>query len=57
VKTTLKGKRFLDIEDIRKYVPIVLNAALFDAFDDCFVQLTERCKMYVAIKRGNFEGK
>jgi hypothetical protein len=36
VKTAFKGKRFLDVEDIKKNVTAQLNAVLLEAFADCF---------------------
>jgi histone-lysine N-methyltransferase SETMAR len=36
VKTALKGKRFQDVEDIKKNVTAELNAVLLEAFVDCF---------------------
>jgi hypothetical protein len=50
VKTDLKGKRCQDMKDIKKNVTL-------NAFDDCFTQLLERCKMCVAVKEVYFERK
>lgn len=52
VITTFKG-RVLGITDIKKNVTIVSNVMTFYAFDECFVQLFERCNMYVAILKDN----
>jgi hypothetical protein len=56
VITTLKGQ-LLYITDIKKNVTIISNVVTSYAFDKCFVQLLERCNMYVAILRDNSEGK
>jgi hypothetical protein len=39
VKTVLKGKRFQDVEDIKKNVTAELNAVPLEAFADCFQKL------------------
>jgi len=52
--STLKG-RLLDITDIKKNVNIVSNVVTFNAYDECVVQLFERCNMYVAILRDSSE--
>jgi hypothetical protein len=36
VRTTLKGKRSQDVEDIKKNVTVELNAVPLEAFADCF---------------------
>jgi hypothetical protein len=36
VKTALKGKRFQDVEDIKKNVTAELTAVALEAFADCF---------------------
>jgi hypothetical protein len=54
VITTLKG-RLLDITDIMTNVTIASNVVTFYVFDECFVQLLERCNTYVAILRDNSE--
>jgi hypothetical protein len=41
VKTALKGKRFQDVEDIKKNVKAELNAISLKAFADCFQKLFE----------------
>jgi hypothetical protein len=41
-KTALKGKRFQDVEDIKKNVTAELNAVILEAFADCFQKLFER---------------
>jgi hypothetical protein len=56
VITTLKG-RLLYIRDIKKNVTIISNVVTFYAFDECFVQLLERCNTYDAILTDNSEGK
>jgi hypothetical protein len=52
VKTALKGKRFQDVEDIKKNVTAELNAVLLGAFAGCFQKPFERCeKMYSSRRR------
>jgi hypothetical protein len=41
-KTALKGKRFQDVEDIKKNVKAERNAVPLEAFADCFKKLFER---------------
>jgi hypothetical protein len=41
-KTAFKGKKFQDIEDIKKNVKAELNAVSLEAFSDCFQSLFER---------------
>jgi hypothetical protein len=36
VKTVLRGKRFQDVEDIKKNVTAGLSALPFEAVTDCF---------------------
>jgi hypothetical protein len=36
VKSALKGKRFQDVEDIKKNVTAGLNAVPLESFADCF---------------------
>jgi hypothetical protein len=43
VKTVLKGKRFQDVEDIKKNMTTELNAVPLEAFADYFQKLFERC--------------
>jgi hypothetical protein len=42
VKIALKGKRFQDVEDIKKNVMAELNAVSLEAFVDCFQKLFKR---------------
>jgi hypothetical protein len=42
LKTAFKGKRFHDVEDIKKNLTAELNAVPLEAFADCFQQLFER---------------
>jgi hypothetical protein len=43
--------------DIKSNLTAELNVVPMDTFDDCFEQMLERCKMWVAIKGDCFEGK
>jgi hypothetical protein len=43
VKTAIKGKRFQDVEDIKKNMTAELNAVPLEAFADCFQKHFERC--------------
>jgi hypothetical protein len=39
VKNVFKGKRFQDVEDIKKNVTVELNAVTLEAFTDCFQKM------------------
>lgn len=49
-ENAFKESRFQDIENIVKKVTTKLNVDPLDAFDNCFMQLLERCKKYFAVK-------
>jgi hypothetical protein len=49
VKTVLKGTRSQDMQDIRKNIITELIAVPLDTYSDCFVQLLERYKNYIAV--------
>jgi hypothetical protein len=49
VKTALKGKRFQDVEDIKKNVTAELNAVPMEAFADCFQKRFGRCNKFIQI--------
>jgi hypothetical protein len=55
VKTALKGKRFQDVESIKKNVTAELNAALLEAFADCFQKPFERYNKYIQVGGDYFE--
>jgi hypothetical protein len=57
VKTVLQGRRFEDIEDVKRNVTAELHSVSLKAFYDCFVQLLGRYKQCVAVKEDNFEEK
>jgi transposase len=42
MKIALKGKRFQDVEDIKKNVTAKLNALLSETFSDCFQKRFKR---------------
>jgi D-lyxose ketol-isomerase len=44
MKTTLKGRRFQDANDVKEKVTTELNPVPLDTFDNCFVQPVERYK-------------
>jgi hypothetical protein len=49
VKTALNGKRFQDVEDIKKSVTAEVNAIPLEAFADCFQKLFERCNKCIQV--------
>lgn len=53
VESAFRGRRFQDIEGIKKSITAELNA--FSDFYGCFVELLEKCKMLVAIKGNQFK--
>jgi histone-lysine N-methyltransferase SETMAR len=55
VKTALKGKRFQEVEDIKKNVTAELNAVLFEAFANCFQKLFERCNKCIQVGGNHIE--
>jgi hypothetical protein len=55
VKTALKGKRFQDLEDIKKNVTAEVSAVPLEAFADCFQKLLERCNKYFQVGGDYFE--
>ena len=55
VKTTFK-ERTQVTEDLKNKITAKLNAVRFDAFEDCFAQLSERYTKCVAVKGDYFEG-
>jgi hypothetical protein len=57
VKTALKGKRFIDVEDIKKNVMAELNTVPLEAFDNCFQELLKQCKKCIQVGRDCFENK
>jgi hypothetical protein len=54
MKIAFKGRRFQDVEDVKKNVIPKLNAVPLDAFDDSFVQLLERWTKFIAAMVGYF---
>jgi hypothetical protein len=55
VKTALEGKRFQDVEDIKKNVTVELNAVPLEAFADCFQKRYERCNKFSQLVGDYFE--
>jgi hypothetical protein len=55
VKTALKGKRFQNVEDIKKNVTAELNAVPLEAFADSFQKLFERCNKCIQAGGDYFE--
>jgi hypothetical protein len=55
VNTTLKGKRFQDVEDNKKNVMAELNAVPFEVFADCFQKPFERCNKCIQVGGDYFE--
>jgi hypothetical protein len=49
VKTALKGKRFQDVEDVKKTMTAELNAVSLEAFVDCFQKLFQRCNKCIEV--------
>lgn len=54
-KRVLKRRRFQDVMDIKKNVTTKLNDVLLDIFDDCPVQLLERCTRPISGKGDNLK--
>jgi hypothetical protein len=57
VKTAFKGKRFQDVEDIKRNVMAELNAVPLEAFADCFQKLVEGCNKCIQVGGDYFEYK
>jgi hypothetical protein len=57
VKTALKGRRFQDVEGIKKNVTAELSAVPFEAFSDCFQKLFERFNKCIQVGGDYFEQK
>jgi hypothetical protein len=55
VKTALKGKRFQNVEGIKKNLAAELNAVPLEAFADCFQKLLERWNECIQVGRDYFE--
>jgi histone-lysine N-methyltransferase SETMAR len=55
VKTALKGKRFEDVEDIKKNVTAEMNAIPLGAISDCFQKLFVRCNKSIQVGGDYFE--
>jgi histone-lysine N-methyltransferase SETMAR len=54
-KTTFKGKRFQDVEDIKKNVTAELNTVPLVTFADCFQKLFEQCNKCIQVGGDYFE--
>jgi hypothetical protein len=57
VKTSLKGKRFHDVEDNKKNVTADLNPVPLAAFADCFQKLLKQCNKCFQVGGNYFEQK
>jgi hypothetical protein len=55
VKTALKGKRFLDVEDIKKKVMAELNTVSLEAFAQCFQKLFKQSNKCIQVGGDYFE--
>jgi hypothetical protein len=55
VKTSVKGKRFQDVEDIKKNVTAELNAVPSEAFADRFQKIFEQCNKCIQVSEDYFE--
>jgi hypothetical protein len=55
VKTALKGKRFQDVEDIKKNEKAELNAVPLEAFADSFQKRFEQCNKCTQVGGNYFE--
>jgi len=56
LKTTLKGRRFQTIEEIKKNAIRELLAITESAFQEAFQQWKKRWKQYIANRGAYFEG-
>jgi hypothetical protein len=55
VKTALDGKKFQDVEDIKKNVTAEINAFPLEASADCFQKLSKRCNKRIQVVGDYFE--
>jgi hypothetical protein len=55
VKTALKGKKFQDVEDIKKNLTAELNAVPLEAFADCCEKRFVRCNKCIQVGGNYFE--
>jgi hypothetical protein len=56
-RTAFKGKRFQDVEDVKKNVKAERNAVPLEAFAGCFQKLFERCNKCTQVGGDYFEYK
>jgi hypothetical protein len=57
VETALKGKRFQDVEGIKRNVTAELNVVPFEAFADSFQKLLKRFNKYIQVDGDYVEQK
>lgn len=57
LKTVLNRRKFQDIKDIKENITAKLNTVSLYAIDDCFTQLLETPRTFVAVGGGYFERK
>jgi hypothetical protein len=55
VKTALKGKKFQEVEDIRRSTTTELKAVLLEAFSDCFQKFFKQFNKCIRVGRDCFE--